>query len=37
VRRTTSLMTALGIALVVMVVVILLSFVSGLRQSLELV
>ena len=36
VRRTTSLMTALGIALVVMVVVILLSFVSGLRQSLEL-
>ncbi len=30
-------MTALGIALVVMVVVILLSFVSGLRQSLELV
>src|SRR5271156_1491485 len=37
VRRTTSLMPALGIALVVMVVVILLSFVSGLRQSLELV
>jgi putative ABC transport system permease protein len=37
VRRTTSLLTALGIALVVMVVVILLSFVSGLRQSLELV
>jgi len=37
VRRTTSLMTALGIALVVMVVVILLSFVSGLRRSLELV
>jgi putative ABC transport system permease protein len=37
VRRTTSMMTALGIALVVMVVVILLSFVSGLRQSLELV
>ena len=37
VRRTTSLMTALGIALVVMVVVILLSFVTGLRQSLELV
>jgi len=36
VRRTTSLMTMLGIALVVMVVVILLSFVSGLRQSLEL-
>ena len=36
VRRTTSLTTALGIALVVMVVVILLSFVSGLRQSLEL-
>ncbi len=36
VRRTTSLMTALGIALVVMVVVILLNFVSGLRQSLEL-
>jgi putative ABC transport system permease protein len=36
VRRTTSLMTALGIALVVMVVVILLSFVGGLRQSLEL-
>jgi ABC-type antimicrobial peptide transport system permease subunit len=36
VRRTTSLMTALGIAMVVMVVVILLSFVSGLRQSLEL-
>jgi putative ABC transport system permease protein len=36
VRRTTSLMTALGIALVVMVVVILLSFVTGLRQSLEL-
>jgi putative ABC transport system permease protein len=37
VRRTTSLMTALGIALVVMVVVILLSFVTGLRRSLELV
>src|SRR5208337_1828655 len=37
VRRPTSLMTALGIALVVMVVVILLSFVSGLRRSLELV
>jgi putative ABC transport system permease protein len=36
VRRTTSLMTAMGIALVVMVVVILLSVVSGLRQSLEL-
>jgi putative ABC transport system permease protein len=36
VRRTTSLMTALGIALVVMVVVILLSFVGGLRRSLEL-
>jgi ABC-type lipoprotein release transport system permease subunit len=36
VRRTTSLTTALGIALVVMVVVILLGFVSGLRQSLEL-
>lgn len=36
VRRTTSLMTALGIALVVMVVVILLNFVGGLRQSLEL-
>jgi putative ABC transport system permease protein len=35
-RRTTSLMTALGVALVVMVVVILLSFVSGLRASLEL-
>ena len=31
VRRTTSLMTAFGVALVVMVVVILLSFVSGLR------
>jgi len=37
VRRTSSLMTALGIAMVVMVVVILLSFVSGLRRSLELV
>jgi putative ABC transport system permease protein len=37
VRRMTSAMTALGIALVVMVVVILLSFVSGLRRSLELV
>jgi putative ABC transport system permease protein len=37
VRRMTSVMTALGIALVVMVVVILLSFVSGLRRSLELV
>jgi putative ABC transport system permease protein len=36
VRRTTSIMTALGVALVVMVVVILLSFVSGLRRSLEL-
>jgi putative ABC transport system permease protein len=36
VRRTTSLMTALGIALVVMIVVILLGFVGGLRQSLEL-
>src|ERR1039458_4818481 len=36
VRRTTSLTTALGIALVVMVVVVLLGFVSGLRQSLEL-
>src|SRR6266481_7924781 len=36
VRRTTSLMTAFGVALVVMVVVILLSFVSGLRASLEL-
>jgi putative ABC transport system permease protein len=36
VRRTTSLMTALGIALFVMLVVILLNFVSGLRQSLEL-
>jgi putative ABC transport system permease protein len=36
VRRTTTLTTALGIALVVMVVVILLGFVSGLRQSLEL-
>ena len=36
VRRTTSMMTALGIALVVMVVVILLSFVGGLRRSLEL-
>jgi putative ABC transport system permease protein len=36
VRRTTSLMTSLGVALVVMVVVILLSFVSGLRASLEL-
>ncbi|MGH7925648.1 MAG: ABC transporter permease [Candidatus Binatus sp.] len=36
VRSVTSLMTALGIALVVLVVVILLSFVSGLRQSLEL-
>jgi putative ABC transport system permease protein len=36
VRRTTSTMTALGIALVVMVMVILLSFVSGLRRSLEL-
>jgi putative ABC transport system permease protein len=35
-RRTTSLMTALGVALVVMAVVILLSFVSGLRASLEL-
>ncbi|HYK65898.1 MAG TPA: ABC transporter permease [Patescibacteria group bacterium] len=37
VRRTTSMMTALGIGLVVMVVVILLSFVSGLRRSFELV
>jgi putative ABC transport system permease protein len=37
VRRMTSAMTALGIALVVMVVVTLLSFVSGLRRSLELV
>ena len=36
VRRTTSLMTALGVALVVMIVVILLSFVAGLRASLEL-
>ena len=36
VRRTASLMTALGVALVVMIVVILLSFVSGLRASLEL-
>jgi len=36
VRRTTTLTTALGIALVVMVVVILLGFVSGLRRSLEL-
>ena len=36
VRRTTSLMTAFGVALVVMVVVILLSFVGGLRASLEL-
>jgi putative ABC transport system permease protein len=36
VRRTTSIMTALGVALVVMIVVILLSFVSGLRASLEL-
>lgn len=36
VRRTTSLMTVLGVALVVMIVVILLSFVSGLRASLEL-
>jgi putative ABC transport system permease protein len=36
VRRTTSIMTALGVALVVMVVVILLSFVGGLRRSLEL-
>ncbi len=36
VRRTTSVTTALGIALVVMVVVILLGFVSGLRQSLKL-
>ena len=36
VRRTTSLMTSMGVALVVMVVVILLSFVSGLRASLEL-
>ncbi len=36
VRRTTSLLTALGVALVVMIVVILLSFVGGLRSSLEL-
>src|SRR5260370_41447460 len=36
VRRTTSLMTVFGVALVVMVVVILLGFVSGLRASLEL-
>ncbi|HEV2170453.1 MAG TPA: ABC transporter permease, partial [Candidatus Binatus sp.] len=36
VRRTSSTMTALGVALVVMVVVMLLSFVSGLRRSLEL-
>jgi putative ABC transport system permease protein len=36
VRRTTSSTTVLGIALVVMVMVILLSFVSGLRRSLEL-
>lgn len=36
VRRTTSLMTATGVALVVMVVVVLLSFVGGLRRSLRL-
>src|SRR5260370_6281456 len=36
VRRTTSLMTVLGVALVVMVVVMLRGLVSGLRASLEL-
>ncbi len=36
VRRTTSVLTALGIALVAMVVVVLLSLISGIRRSLEL-
>src|SRR6266404_8249529 len=34
VRRTTSLMTALGVALVVMIVLILLGFVAGLRGTM---
>jgi putative ABC transport system permease protein len=34
VRRTTSLMTALGVALVVMILFILLGFTSGLRRTL---
>jgi putative ABC transport system permease protein len=36
VRRTTSALTVLGITLVAMVVVVLLSLVSGIRRSLEL-
>lgn len=36
VRRTTSLMTGLGVALVVMILVLLLNFVGGLRKSFEL-
>ncbi|MGO9453725.1 MAG: ABC transporter permease [Candidatus Binataceae bacterium] len=36
VRRTTSLMTAAGVALVVMILVLLLNVVGGLRRSLEL-
>lgn len=36
VRRTTSLMTAFGVGLVVMILVLLLSLVDGLRRSLEL-
>ncbi len=36
VRRTTSLMTALGIALVVMILVILLGFIAGLRRTMTL-
>jgi len=36
VRRTTSLMTAAGVALVVMILVLLLNVVGGLRKSLEL-
>ncbi|HUA32920.1 MAG TPA: ABC transporter permease [Candidatus Binataceae bacterium] len=36
VRKTTSLMTAAGVAMVVMIVVLLLSLVGGLRASLEL-
>jgi putative ABC transport system permease protein len=34
VRRTTSLMTALGVALVVMIVFILLGFIAGLRSTM---
>src|SRR6516164_7396023 len=36
VRRTTVVLTVLGIALVTMVVVVLLSLISGVRRSLEL-